>query len=231
MSHNFGLLGAGKTGTHVKTLVHDDESLTVYNSSNPPTLASLREHDAIICFLPPQPFLDYMPMLLESKVPVITGTTGIDWPEDWDQRLRDQNTAWIHGKNFALGMNIMKALIEILSKAEDFYASANYHIHEVHHTAKVDAPSGTAIAMQNWLNRPAEITYQRQGDVVGDHQIHLQTPFEEISLRHSALDRSIFAHGALWAGRFLLTHSVASGLVAFEQISAQRLQHEIDEGI
>lgn len=228
MSHNFALFGAGKTGAHVKALVHQDEHLTVYGRNNLPSVASLQTHDVIICFLPPQPFLQYMPMLLESGVPVITGTTGIDWPENWDEQIKAHNTTWIHGKNFALGMNIMKSLIEILSKAEDFYSNANYHIHEVHHTAKVDAPSGTAIAMQNWLNKPVEITYQRQGDVVGDHEINLQTPFEEITLKHSALDRSIFAHGALWAGRYLLTHEVPKGLVAFEKISAQRLQQEID---
>ncbi len=162
-------------------------------------------------------------------MPVVTGTTGIEWPEDLHQSLAQAGVSWVHGKNFALGMNIMKSLIEILSQAENLYSNTDYHIHEVHHTAKVDAPSGTALAMQNWLNKPAEITYQRTDDVVGDHEIHLQTPFEEISLKHRALDRSIFAHGALWAARYILNNDIQPGLIAFEQISTQRLQQQIDQ--
>lgn len=229
MSHNIALIGAGKTGAHVTALIHDSESLTIYGRSKPATLDALKSHDVIICFLPPQAFLEYMPMLLQASVPVVTGTTGITWPTDWDKQLQEQNTTWVHGKNFALGMNIMKSLIEILSQAEDLYTNANYQIHEVHHTSKVDAPSGTALAMQSWLNRPADITYERTDDVVGDHQIHLQTPFEEITLSHRALDRSIFAHGALWAARYVLNNDVPKGLVSFETISAQRLKHQLQQ--
>ena len=112
-------------------------------------------------------------------------------------------------------------MIQNLSKASELFEQFDFHIHEIHHEKKVDAPSGTAKSWHSWLGQKSPITYERKGDTVGDHTLSLKTPFEEISLNHTALDRKVFAKGALWAADYLLKTkgSMEPGLYLFEDIT------------
>jgi 4-hydroxy-tetrahydrodipicolinate reductase len=208
------LLGKGKTGGKVAEL-HSGEC-TVFDTSNPPTVEKLQGHDVIVSFLPGEPFSELIPMLIESKLPVITGSTGFDWPEDISDQLIKSDVAWVKAHNFSLGMNLMKQMIMNLSKAAELFKDFKFHIHEVHHTKKLDAPSGTAISWANWLGLPNEITSERTGDVVGDHMMTLETATEKITIRHEALDRKIFAEGALWASAKVLEGYFPKGLNDFQ---------------
>lgn len=218
------LLGKGKTGQHVLTLNPD---CVVFNTQKPPTFEKLKEFDVIISFLPGEAFESYIPLLIETKIPVVTGSTGFNWPENLEQILKDNNTKWIYANNFSLGMNIVKQMIKTLSKASELFDEYSFNIHEVHHTQKLDSPSGTAISFQQWLGQPAGITSERFGDIVGDHDITFDCADETIKLSHSAKDRSIFARGALWAAKLITTDkSIPVGLNHFNNIVNKHLNIE-----
>lgn len=214
------LIGAGKTGHKVAEVSSSEP--TIFNKSNPPTLEKLQEHDVIISFLPGEPFAELIPLLIESRIPVVSGSTGVNWPVDIHQQLTGQKLTWITASNFSLGMNLVKEMISILSKASKIYGDYKFEMEEIHHTKKVDAPSGTALSWKEWLGEETEIESKRIGDVIGIHELKLQTKYEQISVRHESKDRSLFAEGALWAAEKILKIE-EYGLLKFEEIVKKEL--------
>ena len=228
------LLGRGKTGSKVIDLVNQENEsrkeagfsieLTTFHRQKPPTFEDLKSKDVILSFLPGEPFKELIPLLIEVEKPVVTGSTGFSWPSDLGESLKSKNLTWVYGSNFALGMNLVKEVIEIMGKANQLFdREPNFSIHDIHHTKKLDSPSGTALSWQDWLSKKASITSERVGDVVGIHELSLKTKFENISLRHEALDRKVFAHGALWASKRILKGSWPSGLLPFSEIAKKEL--------
>lgn len=216
------LLGKGKTGSKAMDLAKDKGyEITIFDSQNRPTRDTLAGHDVILSFLTGDIFLDYLPLLSEVKIPVVSGSTGFDWTTERINLVNDSQVPWIHANNFSLGMNLVKSMIQVLSKASTFYETPNYKIHEIHHTKKIDAPSGTAKAWESWLENQAEMTYERTGDVVGTHELTLETDNERITLKHEALDRKIFAEGALWACDQIKT--LSPGLHDFSQVAIKAM--------
>jgi len=228
------LLGNGKTGSHVLSLAQNEPatSATVFNRGNPPERNALAGHDIAISFFPGDAFLRYIPELIASRVPVVTGSTGFEWPEGRDafsDRLRQEGLVWVHANNFSLGMNLMREMIRILSKSGELYEDCRFSLHEVHHTRKKDAPSGTALSWKQWLGHPVDITSERTGDVIGEHALTLDTPFERIAISHSALDRRIFASGALWTARQVLHGAIDDpGLHDMQQLALQRIRNSTE---
>jgi 4-hydroxy-tetrahydrodipicolinate reductase len=89
----------------------------------------------------------------------------------------------------------------------------------VHHIHKKDAPSGTALSWKEWLNKEAEITSAREGDVNGIHELTVSTANERITLKHDALDRALFAEGAIWAAEQLIKNqNLTNGIYTFGQL-------------
>lgn len=217
------VLGKGKTGKKVIEQLGPHGEYTVFDTSNPPTVESLKGHDVIISFLPGEPFLSYLETLVESKVPVVTGSTGFDWPKDIDERLKKNKTPWVRAHNFSLGMNLVHEMIKVLSKSEKLFTNPKFKIHEIHHIMKVDAPSGTALSWQDWSEHKCEITSARTGDVVGDHKLTIETETEDIIVQHQAKDRGIFAAGALWAANKVSKGEVPEGLNEFSEIAIKEL--------
>lgn len=215
------LLGKGKTGSKVLEL-HKDEVM-VFDTKSPPTFNSLIKSDVIISFLPGEAFASLIPLLLETSKPVVTGSTGFSWPSDFDQTLREKSLSWIYATNFSLGVVIMKKLIEKLHEVDHLLNEKTFSIHEVHHTKKLDAPSGTALSMKKWLKKDSPITSERTGDVVGLHTLSLETPGEVIRLEHEAKDRRLFAEGALWAASYLLKNKPSPGLFPFQEVVEKHL--------
>ncbi len=216
------LIGSGKTGSKV---LEAHPSATVFNRSNVPTAQSLAGHDVIISFLPGDAFRELIPCLIETGIPVVTGSTGFKWPTTIDSDLKNKNVAWIHATNFSLGMNLVRQMIGILSKANALFDDADFKIHEIHHTKKLDAPSGTALSWQEWSGSNCEITSERTGDVIGIHELTLNTKNETIFLKHEAKERGIFAAGALWAAKHITSkNKVSSGLNAFADVILKELK-------
>ena len=220
------LLGKGKTGGRVlELLIQNNIAHTVFDSKNHPTQDNLKGHDVVISFLSGDVFKEYMTLLLESKISVVTGSTGMEWPSDFDKKLKILNSKWIYATNFSLGMNLVHQMILIMKEADSIINNIEYSMNEVHHTKKLDAPSGTALSWKKWLDKKVSITSERIGDVVGIHELVLSTPVEKIVLRHEALNRKIFAEGALYAANKI--NSLTSGLHLFQDV----VQKELLKGI
>ncbi|MDD0852869.1 dihydrodipicolinate reductase C-terminal domain-containing protein [Halobacteriovorax sp. GB3] len=215
------LLGKGKTGSKVIELIEQKSlpiEVSIFDSKTPITIDSLKGHDVILSFLPGDAFLEYRETLKSSGIPVVTGSTGFSWEEDFKNDLK---APWVYATNFSLGMNLVQQMIKTMSNAHKLFSDYSFNIHEVHHTKKLDAPSGTAITWRDWTGEDFEITSDRIGDVVGDHTLTFETQTEKITLRHEALDRKIFAEGALWATKKVLELEV--GLYDFQEITLKEL--------
>lgn len=221
MTNQIALLGKGKTGGRVLEL--RPKAITYFDSKNPPNLQSLKGHQAVISFLPGKPFKDYIPLLVESKIPVITGSTGFEWPSEMDKILKEKKLTWIKASNFGLGMGMIRALLEVVRKSESLFDEYSLKLNEIHHENKKDAPSGTAISMKEWLNLDVPISSERVGDEVGTHGLKLNTPYEQIYIEHQALDRKIFAQGALWAAEKVINEKLPYGLIDFQDLILKRI--------
>ncbi|MEX1062264.1 MAG: dihydrodipicolinate reductase C-terminal domain-containing protein [Balneolaceae bacterium] len=216
---NIALIGAGKTGRHVKDLA-GEENVTVYNSASPPTGEKLKKADVAVIFVPGDAAAGLIEPLLEAGIPAVWGTTGYKWPEDLPDRVKVSNARWVMGSNFSLGMNLMRRCLDVIGRGSAFLKDPAYLIHEVHHTDKQDAPSGTALKWKEWLAKDdARISSSRTGDVKGIHSLHVKTDFESLHLKHEAHDRAVFAHGALWCAHYILDNaSIMPGVYTFESI-------------
>jgi 4-hydroxy-tetrahydrodipicolinate reductase len=227
---NIALLGSGKTGSEVANAatLRPNARVTVFNTSYPADLSSLAGHDVVISFLPGDAFLAHIPLLIDSRLPVVCGSTGFTFPGGLDafsQRIREADLRWIYASNFSLGMHLVRELLPILGLAADLMPDVRYGMRETHHIHKKDAPSGTALSWRSDLGQEVDIASERVGDVVGDHELVLTTGTERITLRHEALNRRIFAEGALQAAEWILNPTIVRepGLHAFHQVIRQTL--------
>lgn len=214
------LLGKGKTGS--KVLDYHKEVLA-FDSSNPAQAEDLQKCDLVISFLPGPVFESYLPMLIDSNKPVVTGTTACEWPADIEEQLKNRGVSWIRASNFSLGMNVVRPMIRQIRQLKELYPEGQFSIHEVHHIHKQDEPSGTALSWEQWLDVSAEISSERRGDVVGIHKLRFTSEQEEIELVHKARDRGIFAKGALWAAEMVIGGELAPGLHEFTDCVAEYL--------
>lgn len=144
--------------------------------------------------------------LAARHVSLVIGTTG--WQAD-EAALRDaiaiEAIGVIAAPNFAIGVNLFLALAE---RASELFATRGFSpwIHEAHHAAKKDAPSGTAIALQRVVaaaGGAVEVASTRAGHIPGTHTVGFDSPAEAITLTHAARDRTPFARGALEAAKWI----------------------------
>ena len=219
------LLGKGKTGGKVLEILQEQNiPHTVFDSKNIPTLEKLKGHDVIISFFSGEVFGEYVPLLIESRIPVVTGSTGYKWPAQFNEKLIANKCRWIHATNFSLGMNLVQQMIFIMAEAKKILSNYEFSLNEVHHTKKLDAPSGTALSWKEWTGHDFDITSERIGDVIGIHELKLKTKTEEITLKHEALDRKIFAEGALFAAyKIIKDKNFPEGLHLFQDIVKKEL--------
>lgn len=211
------VIGTGKTGSSIADLL--GEKAVTFNSSNKPTPEEVSKTDAAIIFVPGSAAPEIVDVMLEAGTPAVWGTTGYGWPEDLPEKVKAVQSKWIIGSNFSLGMNLVRKALNVLGEGSDMLDSPKFHIHETHHTDKKDAPSGTAISWQQWLNREAQISSSRVGDVKGIHELHIKTANESIYLKHEAHDRKLFAEGAIWAAEKLLNDKeILPGVYQFSEL-------------
>ena len=147
--------------------------------------------------------------VVSAGCPIVVGTTG--WNADiasTAEWVRQQDGAMLTSSNFSLGVNMFEYIVatagRLLHDAPGFDAA----LVETHHTAKKDAPSGTALmlemAVRRGWGRSIPVTSIRTGSVPGTHEIIFDAPFEQIRLTHVARDRRVFAEGALIAAAWLI---------------------------
>ncbi|HEY9227932.1 MAG TPA: dihydrodipicolinate reductase C-terminal domain-containing protein [Gemmatimonadaceae bacterium] len=165
--------------------------------------------DVAIEFTTPEAAASNALAIVGAGCPVVVGTTG--WYDDRPRvatEVEAKGGALLTASNFSLGVNIFEQIVEtaarLLGRAPGFEA----HMTETHHSAKKDAPSGTAIMLDKTASaafgREIPITSVRVGSVPGTHELTFDAPFEQIHLEHIARDRRVFAEGALVAAAWLI---------------------------
>jgi 4-hydroxy-tetrahydrodipicolinate reductase len=170
---------------------------------------SVTPADVAIDFSIADAFLENFPRLASLGMSVVAGTTG--WNAE-EARMRavaaDAGIGVVAAPNFSVGVALFQALVA--SSGRMFEARDDYGawIHEIHHAAKRDAPSGTALALrsamqQGGFSRGIDVASSRAGHVPGTHTVGYDGPSETVTLTHTVRDRSTFAHGALTAARWV----------------------------
>lgn len=145
---------------------------------------------------------------LAAGCAVVCGTTGWDTERfEVEDEVKASGGALLWAPNFSLGMHIFSALVAQAARRAHAAGGFDAMIVETHHTAKLDAPSGTARLLSRVAEQasgePVPITSVRVGSVPGTHELVIDGAFEQVRLVHEARDRRVFALGALAAARWL----------------------------
>src|SRR5229473_6717045 len=206
------VLGTGKTGFLVAEVArqrgHAVETLRSADNRQGSALTNdrLSSIDTIIDFTTPDCVLENIHAAIDAGKNMVVGTTGWYAELAGVRKLVEQRgTGFLYGSNFSIGVNLFFDLVQqAIPAIQQQYSS---HIYERHHAQKKDAPSGTAATMQKILqensNAEVEITSFREGDVVGMHELVLDSPHDTIYLCHDAKSRRGFAEGAVRGAEWL----------------------------
>jgi 4-hydroxy-tetrahydrodipicolinate reductase len=148
-------------------------------------------------------------LLAARGVNVVIGTTGWGVHEhELREVVANSGIGVLAAANFSLGMNVFQLAVEDAARRFAPHESFGAWIHELHHAAKKDAPSGTALQLKSGMERagyprPIDISSTRAGSIPGTHTVGFDGPAETITLSHSARDRTAFARGALTAAKWI----------------------------
>jgi 4-hydroxy-tetrahydrodipicolinate reductase len=211
---NLLLLGRGKTGSLVAEVATERKHHIVIagakeNASSAALAAEkLRDIDAVIDFTAPDCVVANIEACVQAGKNMVVGTTGWHQEVDRVRNLVDHHgTGFLYAANFSIGVNLFLDVAR--SAAAALQHDYSGQIFERHHADKKDAPSGTAITLQHVIreasgqNETLEIISFREGDVVGLHEVVLESPADRIYLCHDAKSRRGFAEGAVRATEWL----------------------------
>lgn len=212
------VIGKGKTGGHLLPLIPSADCIGPFGKSNPPNPENLAPADVGVVFVPGEAFLEMLPALLASGKPMVIGATGMEWPKDLDAELKKRGLAWVHATNFSLGVQLFRQLIKTANRLRGSLPSFEAKLLDIHHTRKLDAPSGTAKSLAAWCDFPVDISARREGDVVGFHELTLTFPQETVKISHDAHDRALFAQGALDIAKLWINKPLGDGLHPLENL-------------
>lgn len=214
------LLGYGKMGQTIERIALERGHEIVLKKDEFNTYEGLSKADVAIDFSIPAVAAENISTCFYSNVPVISGTTG--WLDRYDEMValcKEKNGAFISSSNFSLGVNLFFGLNEYLAKMMSKFDSYKVTMEEIHHTQKLDAPSGTAISLAkgviensnytNWtLDKAKEnqihIEAKRIGDVPGTHTVTYNSTVDTIEIKHTAHNRDGFALGAVIAAEWIV---------------------------
>lgn len=172
-------------------------------------IPSAPDADIAVDFSVPSAVAENLPKLAERRMNIVIGTTG--WHEH-EERMRrivaESGIGVVTASNFSLGVALFQTLAETAAKMFAPYPEYGAWIHEIHHSAKKDAPSGTAITLKQGMEHAGyrhkiDVSSNRAGSVPGTHTIGFDGPFETLTLTHTNRDRAAFAQGALQAAKWV----------------------------
>lgn len=161
--------------------------------------------DAVVDFSAPAASCAYAAACARARKPFVTGTTGFSGKQLAALKAAGRRTPVFFSPNMSPAVNLTFALSAL---AAERLKGFDIHVSEVHHAAKLDAPSGTALRYAEYIARARggarpPITSARAGDIVGDHTVLYAGPHERVELSHRAHSRAVFAAGALRAAAWL----------------------------
>ena len=214
------LVGYGKMGKIIDEIATQRNHEIVARLNESPNSENLNNADVVIEFSNPEVAFNNIKTCLENNIPVICGTTGwLDQKSEIEKIAAENNTAFLYGSNFSLGVNLFFALNEKLANLMKNFPEYNVQLEEIHHTHKKDAPSGTAISLaegiikndqrfEGWkLDETKEkelgIFAIREDEVPGTHSVFYKSSVDEIEIKHTAYSRNGFALGAVIAAEWI----------------------------
>lgn len=202
------VVGNGRMGAMVAALApeHGVDIAGIVTRSNAGEPDSWPSADVAIDFSTAEATPANARALAARGVSLVIGTTG--WQSEEAALRADlaaERTGVISAPNFAIGVNIFLAIAE---RSAELLAARGFAawIHEAHHAAKKDAPSGTALALERAVGRSgatADVSSTRAGYIPGTHTLGFDSPAEALTFTHSARDRTPFARGALEAAKWI----------------------------
>ena len=218
---NIALLGYGKMGKVIERIALERGHTIVFKSSRNTSNIDLSNTDVAIDFSIPTAAVNNISACFNSSTPVISGTTG--WLDDYEKMVdlcNQKNGAFIYGSNFSLGVNVFFELNNYLAKMMNNLKQYNISLEEIHHTQKLDAPSGTAISLAEGIIENSDktawkldnsndsneipIIAKRIDDVPGTHIIEYASEVDSIKIEHIAHNRNGFALGAVIAAEWII---------------------------
>lgn len=218
------LIGYGKMGKAIEAIAlergHEIILKIDVNNAHEFTQENLENADAAIEFTGPHTAFNNVIKLLEFGVPVVSGSTG--WLDKWEEVKKlcaDNNGTLLYASNFSIGVNLFFELNKKLAALMHPHKEYAVSLEEIHHTTKVDAPSGTAITLaeqimdvynekKEWVNdiEPKDdqllIVSKREDPAPGTHTISYKSEIDDISITHTAHSRKGFALGAVLAAEY-----------------------------
>jgi len=232
---NIALLGYGKMGKIIEKIATDRKHNIVlkidHDNQHELTAENLKKADAVIEFTTPASVLNNIQHCFDAGVPIVVGTTG--WYEHLDQVKQncvDSGSTLLYGSNFSIGVNIFFHINRKLAKLMNDYAYYDVQVEEIHHTQKLDSPSGTAITIaegiidnldrkKEWINvltaegndadesslknEQVLIESFRIDSVPGTHTVIYDSEVDTIEFKHTAHNRNGFALGAVLAAEWV----------------------------
>ncbi len=214
------LVGYGKMGKIIDEISQSRGHEVVARLKETPTKESLNDADVVIEFSNPEAAFENIKVCLENKIPVICGTTGwLDKKPEIERIAVEQNSAFLYGSNFSLGVNLFFAINEKLAKLMNNVDEYQCQLEEIHHIHKKDAPSGTAISIAEGIienskyeawkldetkDKELGIFAIREDEVPGTHSVFYRSEVDEIEIKHTAFNRNGFALGAVIAAEWIV---------------------------
>lgn len=214
------LLGYGKMGKVIERIALERGHEIVLKKDQNNTFEGLLNADVAIDFSVPDSAVDNITECLNNGIPVISGTTG--WLADYPKMVQlseEKNGSFIYASNFSLGVNVFFELNEYLAKMMANLKQYKVSMEEIHHTQKLDAPSGTAITLAegvikhsdyaNWtletpISNEIHIEAKRIENIPGTHSVFYDSEVDQIEIKHTAHSREGFALGAVVAAEWLV---------------------------
>jgi len=219
------LLGYGKMGQEIeKVALSKGHTIVLKVSSKNAEFKSteLNQADVAIEFSKPEFAVSNIIKCFEANVPVIVGTTG--WYSSFEEvrsMCVSKKQSLVYATNFSIGVNLFFKLNQELAKLMNPHKEYKVEAEEIHHTQKLDAPSGTAISLaeqiiaetdhkNSWVNTESSredelsIISRRIDEVPGTHSVYYKSTTDEIEIKHTAHNRSGFAGGAVLAAEWIV---------------------------
>ena len=217
------LIGYGKMGKAIeKIALKKGHEIIARFASQGVDNELLALADVAIEFSKPDVAIQNIKTCFELNVPIICGTTGwLEQKEDILQAVNRTNNAFLYASNFSIGVNLFFAINKYVAQMMNEQAQYDVRVEEIHHTAKLDAPSGTAISIANdilanldrktkWVSEKSEnqmdlsIFAVREDPAPGTHVITYDSPIDSIEIKHTAHSREGFASGAVLAAEWIV---------------------------
>lgn len=214
------LLGYGKMGHVIERIALERGHEIVLRKTSSNSFDGMQNADVAIDFSVPNVAVENISTAINQGIPVISGTTG--WLENYHEMVKlckEKDAAFLYGSNFSLGVNLFFELNNYLSKMMSKFKEYNVSMEEIHHTQKLDKPSGTAISLANAIINHSDknnwaienpklddlfIDVKREKNVPGTHTVLYTSEVDYIKIEHVAHNREGFALGSIVAAEWII---------------------------